>query len=1154
MSAQSVAMKVEAIPESQEGGLRLRGPRLIVMRSAWVLGFLLCLTVAILSIYSYYSTQSLTCTVLSDRSGCRPFHYALDALGLSYHFYATYFLILQTITALPYFVIGGLIFWRRSNRLQGILFSLLLGLLGAAGTWFNPIWLWINSMGEPDLLVASNPVLSWVNAHNPTAIHTLTADVLTSVLYCGIIIACYTFPDGRFVPRWTRWLAGLWVVLSVFQAIFPDSPISWRNWPGPYGQITTLIVIGSVVYALLYRYRRVADPTQRQQLKWFALGLCMPLLNLLADITTFNVYPYLTGQYPLQPGRQQVLWELIQDSHWYLSSFIFAVCIGVIVFRYRLWDIDLIINRTLVYGTLSALVIGIYMLVVGAVGTLVQSNGNWLVSMLAIAFIALLVRPLRNRLQRGVNRLMSGQRDDPVKVTVETVPDLQDEGRRLSGPWLIVMRSGWFLGFLLCLSVCVLSIYSYYSTNNLSCTVRSDWPTCSPFNHALEQLGLSFQFYATYFLVVQSLAALPYFVIGGLIFWRRSNRVQGVLFSLLLALLGAAGTWFNPIWIWLNAPDSRALLIMFNPVLGWLSHSPIRVQTVTDLLTSVLYCGIIIACYTFPNGKFVPRWTRWWAGLWVFLSGFQTIFPDSPFSWRNWPGPYIQLAILTTIASMAFTMLYRYRQVANPTQRQQIKWFAIGITMPLLNLLADVATFTVYPYVTGQYPLHSGMQGVMWELIQDSHWYLSSFIFAICIGVIVFRYRLWDIDLFINRTLVYGGLTAIVVGLYILLVGALGTAIQGRGGMAVSVLAIGLVAVASQPLRVRVQQGVNRLMYGERDDPVKVLSRLGQRLEASIEPELVLPTLVETVAQALKLPYAAITLGDAEEVAAESSSRSYRRRPIADVLRWPLMYQGECIGYLLVAPRAPGEAFSPLDRRLLENIAHQAGAAVHAVRLTADLQRSRQRLVTAREEERRRLRRDLHDGLGPILASQGLKLAAAKHLVDSNPAEARSLLDQMMAQNETTVAEIRRLVYNLRPPALDERGLVEAVRDVVSGLDGSSAGSNGLCIEVESSSADLPALPAAVEVAAYRIALEALTNVTRYAEAQNCTIRFALENGLLRVEVADDGVGFPESVKPGVGLRSMRERAEELGGMLTIQSGIEDGTRIVAELPIVEES
>ncbi|MDE3089093.1 MAG: GAF domain-containing sensor histidine kinase [Chloroflexota bacterium] len=266
----------------------------------------------------------------------------------------------------------------------------------------------------------------------------------------------------------------------------------------------------------------------------------------------------------------------------------------------------------------------------------------------------------------------------------------------------------------------------------------------------------------------------------------------------------------------------------------------------------------------------------------------------------------------------------------------------------------------------------------------------------------------------------------------------------------------------------------------------------------------------------------------------------------------PLVYQGETIGQLIFAPRAPGEPFTPTERHLLENITHQAGIAAHAVRLTADLQHSRERLVTTREEERRRLRRDLHDELGPTLASQALKLDAALEMMGDDQSQVGALLVDLKTQTQGIVADIRRLVYELRPPALDELGLVSALRAHVGQYSDST---NGLDISIQAPPDGLPPLSAAVEVAAYRIALEATTNVVRHAHARECILRVAVANGnTLQLEIRDDGIGLPRERIAGVGLNSMRERAEELGGTLVVEALPSNGTRVVARLPLSKDS
>jgi signal transduction histidine kinase len=633
---------------------------------------------------------------------------------------------------------------------------------------------------------------------------------------------------------------------------------------------------------------------------------------------------------------------------------------------------------------------------------------------------------------------------------------------------------------------------------------------------ALASLGISPGFISTYAIAIEIIFALVCLGIAVLILFRKSNDWLALLASLtfLLALLGISA---HMIAIYVDQP-------LWRPVLGaWVSL--------------ILFILFLFACL-FPIGRNMPRWTLALivpAAVWTLIAALN---PNLQIT--RIPRPYNFLMILGWLGAGMIVQIFHYRH-SNSIQRQQTKWVVFGATVATIGVLGQAAsTFWQIP---------AGFPSLLFNLVGYPAIQLCKLFLPLAIAVAILRHRLWDIDIILNRTLVYGALTATVIGIYVIVVGTLGTTIQGRSNLLISILATGLVAVLVQPLRDRLQRGVNRMMYGERDDPVTVLSRLGQHLEGTLAPDAVLPSLVETVAQTLKLPYVAIET-TTDHHTGPLPTIAYGQ-PQPDVIRLPLIYQAETIGHLLVAPRAPGEVLSPMDRHLLENIAHQTGMAVHAVSLTADLQRSRQHLVTAREEERRRLRRDLHDGLGPNLASQGLKLAAVKQLLENDPASAIPLLEQVMAQNQSTVEEVRRLVYGLRPPALDELGLVAAIRDHVAGIDGKST----LQIEINEPVGGLPPLSAAVEVAAYRIVLEALTNVIRHAQAHHCAIRFSPSqngtNAILQIEIVDDGIGLPRDLRAGVGLRSMRERAEELDGRLTVESQ-PSVTRVLAILPIGE--
>jgi signal transduction histidine kinase len=280
-----------------------------------------------------------------------------------------------------------------------------------------------------------------------------------------------------------------------------------------------------------------------------------------------------------------------------------------------------------------------------------------------------------------------------------------------------------------------------------------------------------------------------------------------------------------------------------------------------------------------------------------------------------------------------------------------------------------------------------------------------------------------------------------------------------------------------------------------------------------------------------------------------------------DTISFPLTVRGKEVGQLVIANRGPGLAFDQVEIRLLKNIAQQAGAAVYAVQLTNDLKRSRQQIVTAREEERRRLRRDLHDGIGPTLAGQMLKLDATLDLLQSqglsghgqSQDEVVQLLTSVKQQTKESIARIRQIVYDLRPPALDDLGLVPAIRTQVAGYKGVESAPD---ITVSSNPEKLPQLPAAVEIAIYRIASEAITNIIQHAQAEYAHIKLTLSSHpaqQIELEVADTGRGLPEEPSAGVGLTSIRERVEELGGSFKIRSGRPSGTMIQVTIPLISK-
>jgi signal transduction histidine kinase len=683
----------------------------------------------------------------------------------------------------------------------------------------------------------------------------------------------------------------------------------------------------------------------------------------------------------------------------------------------------------------------------------------------------------------------------------------------LHGSWLMASRAVWcsFAGLALILFVAAV-------------VARYDQLTSPPttVSIGLAQLGLTTHAYALYSIALSAIFASSCSAIGALIAWRKPTDAMALFISLFLLMLGA-----------LYGPNAAALEeaypgAYFLIMLGY----------------AFVIGSQVLMLFLFPDGRFVPRWIRGPVITWVALLLLYMVLPGEPMA--AGPGVLGGILLISGLATGVAAQIYRYVRVSTPVQRHQTRWVIFGVAVAALGFMLLLVTEAVVPSLT----LSAGVR-LLYDMARETGAAFSAMLIPVTVGIAILRHHLWDIDIVINRSLVYGALTVSTVGIYALVVGGLGALFQGNGNALVSLLAAGLIAVLFAPLRDRLQRAVNRLLYGERDDPYEVLSRLGQRIGVALAPDAVLPAVVDSVREALKLPYTAITVrGDDPSSTVQVASG----QPVDDPLRLPLTYQKERVGELILGPRAPGEAFTPADHRLLEDLARQAGAAIHAVRLTADLQRSRERLVTAREEERRRLRRDLHDGLGPALAAQTLKIGSARALLPSDPAKVDTLLEELEADLDTALKDIRRLVYSLRPPALDELGLVAAIRETAEQYgpqQGRPDNSSGASLHIQVDAPQyLPALPAAVEVAAYRIAQEALTNVVRHSRAHSCLVRLWVADNRLSIEVTDDGMGLLAARRAGVGLASMRERATELGGTFLIASLPAGGTRLLACLPL----
>jgi signal transduction histidine kinase len=678
---------------------------------------------------------------------------------------------------------------------------------------------------------------------------------------------------------------------------------------------------------------------------------------------------------------------------------------------------------------------------------------------------------------------------------------------RLEGGWLLFGRAVFLV-------LTVISIYFTVSNVAGSFDIYTDqvagFPAPETLHEGTRQLGLTedaveyFSFGVT--LVGVSLA----YGLATVLFFKRSDELAPLLVAVFL--VAGNGAVFPPdlaeMW------DTKPVEAVFGSIVSgaWIS-------------------SFYWLFYVFPDGRIRPRWLIVPPTLFIielllvfFLQpNKQTIASDS------------DIVVLPMLLLFClYAQFYKWRHVSAGVTRQQMKWAALGLAVAitsfvLLNLSAGLKKWddpNADPALVTAYAIF------FFNAIQIT----TGSILTLAFAAAIFRYRLFDVDVFISRALVYMTLTLLLVAIYVLVVIGLGDGLNATTGISAPVAAI-VAVLAFEPLRRRLQGLVNRLMFGRRDDPYSVLAGLSLKLDEALTPTRVPEAITSTVTATLRLPWAAVSLEDGS-LLAESGERG------AVEQRFSITNAGSVIGSLAVSPRSGERAVGSRDREIVEDLCRQSGPALAALQLTEDLQRSRERLVTAREEERRRLRRDLHDGIGPRLAGLALRVETARDLAEDSP-DLRGNLDDLAERLQDTVADIRRLVYGLRPPALDDLGLVAALRQSIEHYDPTGE-------RMTFDAGDLPHLSAAVEVATYRIVQEALTNVVKHAPGAECrvSLRHDRERDELLISVIDRGPGAPAGSQPGVGLNSMRERCEELGGSFSFTSG-NPGTEVIASLPLL---
>jgi signal transduction histidine kinase len=596
-----------------------------------------------------------------------------------------------------------------------------------------------------------------------------------------------------------------------------------------------------------------------------------------------------------------------------------------------------------------------------------------------------------------------------------------------------------------------------------------------------------------------------------------------------------------------------AVLVALRPrnALGWLLVGVGVCQGLQQGLAA--YGGYGVAVGGWP----LARWAAWVAaGLWLpgllpLASLLLALYPDGRLPARWWRWPFAAAALGIALLTLGFMLAPQaYADVApGPSPLRAPTLALVGLAVGGALFVGGTVVIWVASVVRLLHARPPERQQLAWLLLVVVPFLLVAFLTSsmpgflalgflipVAVAVGVLRYRLLGIETVLRRGLVYGLLTATVVVVYLVVTTVAGTQLD-RGPLP-GVVAAALVAVGLTPLRDRLQAAVDRLVYGDRRDPMRAVSRLGDRVAAAGESDL-LPVVLASVTDAVRAPGIAVLAPDGSMLATHGATPESSN---AEVL--PLRVGGRELGRLQITPRGPGEPYTDGDRRLLAALAPQVAVVVRALELAEALEAERDHVLAATRQERQRLRRDLHDGLGPSLSGVSLGLQALHDArATADQATADQLLARIREEVTTAVGEVRRILDDLRPAVLDRTRLPDAIRRHAAAI---STGP----IEVSVDTADdLPLLPPAIETAAYRITQEALTNVVRHAGAHHAHITLDASDAALTVTVTDDGHGIHSPTHRGVGLTSMRQRAQALQGTLRVDSG-EHGTTVMATLPL----
>jgi signal transduction histidine kinase len=631
-------------------------------------------------------------------------------------------------------------------------------------------------------------------------------------------------------------------------------------------------------------------------------------------------------------------------------------------------------------------------------------------------------------------------------------------------------------------------------------------------------------------------------------------------------------------WLTLGVGAALGLSACLGAYASYALHGGVggpRVGGIAEALDQPMWIPIVVVPVTFllllfPEGHLPsPRW-RWFA--WVVGAGMIVAFfaillspgplTDSPFPDLQNPlgiealRPILSVAVISiiilpigVIGSLA-SLVLRFRR-STGIERLQLRWLVTAAaTVAVLYAVALVLSFNT-TWASSSTP--------GWLAVLQTVAIASFGLIPIAIGISVLRYHLFDIDVVVNRALLFGAMAIFITAVYVGIVVGVGALVGSQASPVLSAAAAGIVALAFQPARRRAQRLADRLVYGQRATPYEVLSEFSERIGHTYANDELLPRMAQALAEGTGASRVDLWIRIGDELRAEAAWPRDAERPAplgaeenaegsvsSTSMLEPIRHRGEFLGALSIAKK-PGESITPTEEKLVRDLAAQAGLVMRNVVLTEqlmntieDLRASRQRLVTAQDEGRRRIERNLHDGAQQQIVALTVKLRLLGQLIDRDAQKAMSMVSDLQTDANDALEQLRDLARGIYPPLLADQGLVAALQ----------AQARKASVPTVVRSDGVGRYPQDTEAAVYFCVLEALTNVAKYSGATKAEVRLAQNNGELRLEVTDDGTGFDTvEMTYGTGLQGMADRLDAIGGILSVASTPGQGTTIEGRIP-----